>query len=249
MPAEAVICDVCGHDRSLESRQPVTAPPSMTVDMTPGTASPASPKRTRVAPQQAGKKGGKSGKGAASAVLFTTPQWIAITVASFILGAVLAASMLPSGGTTAAGNGEAAQQQGAQPDLQRLNSAREAAEANPDNPDALLAYANALHDADMNDQAIVQYKRYLEFVPDNPDARVDLGICYFEKKDYAAAIAEMEIAVAKHPDHQLGNYNLGIVNLNAGNKDKAREWFEKARDLDPTSPHGINAAQLLKEQF
>lgn len=245
MPAAAVVCDVCGHDRSLESSQPMTAPPSMTVDMKPEAAS---AKRARVAPQQAGKKGGKPGKGSASAVLFTTPQWIAITVASFILGAVLAASMLPSGGTTAPGSGETAQQ-GAQPDLQRLNSAREAAEANPDNPDALLAYANALHDADMNDQAIVQYRRYLEFVPDNPDARVDLGICYFEKKDYATAITEMETAVAKHPDHQLGNYNLGIVNLNAGNKDKAREWFEKARDLDPTSPHGINAAQLLKEQF
>lgn len=248
MPAEAVICDICGHDRNLDYQESLTPPPSMTVTMQPEARPGTSQKPARVSPQQAGKRGGKSGKGGASAVLFTTPQWIAITVAAFILGAVLAASMLPSGGTTPAGNGEAAQQ-GTQPDLQRLNSARDAAEANPDNPDALLAYANALHDAGMNDQAIAQYKRYLGFVPDNPDARVDLGICYFEKKDFATAIAEMEIAVAKHPDHQLGNYNLGIVNLNAGNKDKAREWFEKARDLDPTSPHGVNATQLLKEQF
>lgn len=249
MPAEAVLCDVCGHDRNLDQPEPLTPPPAMTMNLQPETGSGTAQKRTRPAPQQAGKKGGKAGKGASSAVLFNTPQWIAITVAAFILGAVLAASMLPTGGTTTmAGNGEATQQ-GMQPDLQRLNSARDAAEANPDNPEALLVYANALHDADMNDQAIVQYKRYLEFVPDNPDARVDLGICYFERKDYATAISEMEIAVAKHPDHQLGNYNLGIVNLNAGNKDKAREWFEKARDINPTSPHGINAIQLLKEQF
>jgi tetratricopeptide (TPR) repeat protein len=264
-PANAEFCDICGHDLRIETSDDSNRPtdisatdssPAATGDRhsaagqqsPPSPAQRSAPRQVRKSPRQAGKKDArKSGHGASDAQLFNTPQWVAITVAAFILGGVVGASFVPAGGGA---SGDAAQMQaGAQPDLQRLNAAREALDANPDDPAAILVYANALHDSNMPDQAIVQYKRYLEFDPDNPDARVDLGICYFEKRDFASAIVEMERAVAKHPDHQLGNYNLGIVNLNAGNKDKAREWFEKARDLNPASPHGQNAIQLLEEHF
>ena len=240
------VCDICGHD----PRTDIAAP-------APASAAPASaaattrPKQQRGVTKAAAGRSVNTGKKVSGHALFTTTQWIAITVAAFILGGVLSATILsrhegrPPGDPTQQAMGA----EGAQPDMQRLTETRAAMEANPDNPDALLAYSHALHDSGMPAQAIVQYKRYLEFRPDDPDARVDLGICYFETKDFANAISEMERAVATFPDHQLGHYNLGIVNLNAGNKDKARAWFEKARDIDPTSPHGTNATQLLEEHF
>lgn len=230
------ICDVCGHDMredALHASSPAAA---------------ATPEANRPV-QKPARKSGKKAPATAAAALFNTQQWIAIVVAAFILGGVVGASIMPSHdhGQAAASAQDTAPE--VQADLTRLNETRAAAEANPDSPDALLAYAHALHDSGFPEQAIVQYRRYLEFVPDNPDARVDLGICYFETKDFSTAIAEMEHAVAGHPDHQLGNYNLGIVNLNAGNKEKAREWFEKARDINPSSPHGVNASQLLEQHF
>lgn len=241
LAASTTICDVCGHDTREDTVREDAQRESTLAAAPPSVAG----QQTR----KPARKTGKKPAAAAAAALFNTPQWIAIVVAAFILGGVVGASLVPThdhGDAAMATQGTPPE---AQADLTRLNETRAAAEANPDSPDALLAYAHALHDSGFPEQAIVQYRQYLAFVPDNPDARVDLGICYFETKDYTTAIAEMEKAVAGHPDHQLGNYNLGIVNLNAGNKEKAREWFEKARDINPSSPHGVNAAQLLEEQF
>ncbi len=183
---------------------------------------------------------------------FTTTQWIVICVASFVLGGVVTAAFVPSAGGNSEATGEAATgdtqaQDPKRPTLVQVNAARDAAEANPSDMSAQLKYANILHDVMMLDQAIAQYKLYLATIPDNVDARIDLGICYFEQKKFAEAIVEMETAVKADPQHQLGNYNLGIVNLNAGNEEKAREWFTKARDIDPSTPYGQNADRILKE--
>jgi Tfp pilus assembly protein PilF len=190
-------------------------------------------------------------KAASPAVLFSTRQWIAVCVGSFILGAVVAAAFFPATGETTAPttqNGEAQQATGdKRPSIAEVNAARDAATANPSDMGAQLRYANILHDAMMLDQAIAQYKSYLASVPDNVDARVDLGICYFEQKKYDEAIVEMETALRVNPRHQLGNYNLGIVNLNAGNMAKAMEWFNKAVEIDPNSPYGQNATRIIAE--
>lgn len=246
---DAVICDICGHDMSAT---PAVHTPSggdaASVSEAEGKARSAQPAKPQKKKTTA--KTPKSNASRGSNPLFSTTQWTAITVAAFILGGVITASFLPApADDTAAMQEEGGTTQGTQPNLQVLNAAKAALDANPEDAGAILVYANALHDAKMADQAIVQYKAYLEKNPDNPDARVDLGICYFEKQEYDAAISEMERAVADHPDHQLGTYNLGIVNLNAGNKEKAREWFTRARDMNPESPHGKYAAQLLREQF
>ncbi|MBE0644817.1 MAG: tetratricopeptide repeat protein [Bacteroidetes bacterium] len=245
---DALICDICGHDLTVKM-EVVESTAEAAPAAAPSAPAKTAPKAPLAKPKK--KSSGKAGaKSPASDPVFSTMQWVAITIAAFILGGVITASLLPS---TESGQGsvqdEGTMTQGAQPDLQRLNATKAALDANPNDPAAILAYANALHDASMTDQAIVQYKSYLSKNADDPDARVDLGICYFEKQEFALAIEEMERAVTDHPDHQLGTYNLGIVNLNAGNKEKAREWFTKARDMDPNSPHGKNAAQLLSEHF
>jgi len=239
-------CDICGEDIHAAASVPTEPQPQAVPPPEKPRAAEKAPSR-KSAPKKAAAK-----SASAPGMMFTTTQWVAICIASFILGGALTATLMPpAGGAAPTEREENVQNQAQQPqiDFARLEEMRTFLESNPDDQDARLRYANDLHDAHLLDQAIAQYKVYLEAVPDNPDARVDLGICYFELKQYSAAIVEMQRAVADHPDHQLGNYNLGIVNLNAGDRETARSWFVKARDLDPTTPYGINAAEILKTQF
>lgn len=180
--------------------------------------------------------------------LSQVPQslWMILGVA--VVAAFIAGYLIGSGGSTGPASVSAPAAPGSTGpavDLAKLNSLRSAVEADPANTQALLTYANALHDSRMFDQAIVAYNSYLEKIPDDPNARVDLGVIYFEMQDYAKAKSLMLEAVQKHPDHQLGLYNLGIVTMNMGNTAEARSWFTKAKDLDPANEIGQQSASQL----
>lgn len=127
---------------------------------------------------------------------------------------------------------------------------------NPKDDQALLQYGNALFDAGAYPRAIDLYKRYLALRPDNPDARVDLGICYFElaKLDssghgplFASAIREMETVAKTHPKHQQAAFNLGIVYLTMGSVEESQKWFKRAVEVNPTSDLGTRAKRVLDQ--
>ena len=131
-----------------------------------------------------------------------------------------------------------------------------AVKANPKDADAVLRLANALHDTGMLPRAIEQYKNYLSMHPDNPDARVDLGICYDQmgmtdslrsEQYYALAIEEMETALKGTPSHQAAAFNLGIVNLHRGNLEESNKWLKKAAALNKNSDLGMRAQQILQQ--
>ncbi len=131
----------------------------------------------------------------------------------------------------------------------------------PNDIGSKLLLANALHDAGMRDakylpQAIDAYKVFLKEKPDDPNARVDLGICYFElgrldsvrsRGFFSQAIGEMERAVKMDPNHQPGTFNLGIVQLYSGNLRESNKWFQKAVALNPDSELGKRAKAILEQ--
>ncbi len=119
--------------------------------------------------------------------------------------------------------------------------------SDPENNDALLQLANRLHDAKFFIRAIDMYKKYLAKNPKAADARVDLGICYFETGDSKSAVQEVEKALAIDPKHQMAMFNLGIIQLNQRNMDEAKKWFKKCVDIDPESVAGKKAEELLKQ--
>ena len=86
----------------------------------------------------------------------------------------------------------------------------------------------------------------MEKNPANADARVDMGVCYYNLKNYPTAIAEMKKALEYSPRHQIAHLNLGIVNLTAGNLEDSKNWFQKAVDIDPDSEVGKRAKELLQ---
>jgi tetratricopeptide (TPR) repeat protein len=75
---------------------------------------------------------------------------------------------------------------------------------------------------------------------------VDRGVCYYELHKFDDAINSMEKALIFQPNHQIAQLNLGIVNMAAGNNDKAREWWNKAIQTDPATEVGKKAKELLK---
>jgi cytochrome c-type biogenesis protein CcmH/NrfG len=127
---------------------------------------------------------------------------------------------------------------------------------NPSDSHALLQLANGLHDARDWQRAIDTYQKYLAREPGDPDARVDMGICYFELAQtspsnaggyYTKAIVEMETALKKSPRHQSAMFNLGIVNLQMGNIEVSNAWFKRTAAVDSTSPLGQRSRRILEQ--
>jgi len=130
--------------------------------------------------------------------------------------------------------------------LQTINELEEKVKQNPEDQQSLLELAHLKNDSGLFEAAIQNYKTYLEKNPADADARVDMGVCYFNLRDYPNAIKEMETALKYVPNHQIAHLNLGVVNLSAGNLAKSKEWLQKAYDLNPTNEIGQKAEQLLK---
>lgn len=130
--------------------------------------------------------------------------------------------------------------------MQEINALEEKIKNNPNDYKSLLELAHLKNDSGLYDAAILNYKTYLVKYPENADARVDMGVCYFNLKDYTNAIREMETALKYVPNHQIAHLNLGIVNLAAGNIAKSKEWLQKAYDINPTNEVGQKAENLLK---
>lgn len=133
--------------------------------------------------------------------------------------------------------------------MTRLNELEQVANASPNDLKARLAVANFAHDNRFYDKAIEHYKTYLEKKPNDPDALVDLGICYNDEGNLTEARKYMEQALKSSPKHLLGHFNLGIVSLRQGDLKGANDWFTKVVAISPNSEIGQRAQQLLKEHL
>ena len=129
--------------------------------------------------------------------------------------------------------------------IQMINDLESKVKQNPEDYTSLLQLAHLKNDSGLFEAAIQNYKTYLGHNPKDADARVDMGVCYFNLKDFSNAITEMETALKYVPDHQIAHLNLGVVNLSAGNIDKAKEWLKKAYEINPSNDIGTKAQNLL----
>jgi tetratricopeptide (TPR) repeat protein/predicted RNA-binding Zn-ribbon protein involved in translation (DUF1610 family) len=142
------------------------------------------------------------------------------------------------------------------PTSQELEEMDAAVKARPNDVGALLRLANALHDSRLLPRAIDTYKKYLSLRPKDPDARTDLGICYFQMAQTDSANAEpllrkaakeMEEAHAANPTHQASAFNLGIVYLHLNDIEQSNSWLRKAAAINAQSDLGIKAQSLLNQ--
>ncbi len=176
-------------------------------------------------------------------------------VAALFLGAILVyglmstRSVAPQGG----GGGNMPPQQtasGNQPSadiLHEIDRLREVVNKNPEDLGSVLQLSNMLQDNGFYDQAAIYYKRYLDKVPKNVDARVDYGVTLFEAGHTEDAIGQIKEALKIDPKHQIGLFNLGIVYLNAGEFDKANAAFKECVKVNSNSDIGKKAQQTLEQ--
>lgn len=131
-------------------------------------------------------------------------------------------------------------------DINKLNELRDYVKNNPNDKDKILELGHLLMDNGYNEEAIINYDKYLSFEPKNPDVIIDKGVCYFNLEQYDKAEEIMLSGLKINPRHIIGTYNIGIVNLAKQQREKAREWFQKVIELDPNSDYARQAKQLLE---
>ena len=92
-------------------------------------------------------------------------------------------------------------------------------------------YDDAMYDfsTEALDLAIAKLQAILTVDPSYFDARLSLGMAYYRKGDYPAAILEGLAAEKLNPNEQLVHTNLSLFYLKAGDKAKAEHHGLQAR--------------------
>ena len=83
------------------------------------------------------------------------------------------------------------------------------------------------------DKAISSYQKVLEKNPENLDAKTDLGLCYAEGTNSPMqGIMLLREVVAKNPNHEMAQFNLGILSVKSQQYDKAVERFQHVLEIN-----------------
>jgi hypothetical protein len=177
-------------------------------------------------------------------------------VAVLALIAVLVYLLIPHDQSRPSGPTPAAVQPQASASMAEIASLQQAVSANPGDAASRLRLANVLHDDGMLTAAIQNYNEYLKLTPKDPNARVDLGICYDQlalqdtanaPQYFGLAVQEMQTVVKESPSHQPAAFNLGIVNLHMGNLEESNKWFKRAVELGRETELGMRAQKILTQ--
>ncbi|HUL43184.1 MAG TPA: tetratricopeptide repeat protein [Bacteroidota bacterium] len=137
-----------------------------------------------------------------------------------------------------------------------LDELEKKAETSPKDTATLLRLANTLYDARLFPRAVTMYKAYLAFSPANANARVDMGIAYFNmsftdslrRAEYLdTARKTIETALKYSPRHQLATFNLGVISLHTGDNETAIDWFRRCIAIDSTTEVAKRAQQFLSQ--
>jgi tetratricopeptide (TPR) repeat protein len=138
-----------------------------------------------------------------------------------------------------------------------LKPLEDAVRKRPSDAGAQLMLANALHDNRMLSRAVEAYGKYLTMRPKDPDARTDLGICYFQMAQEDSinrdpllheAVTAMEEAFKNAPrPHQPSAFNLGVVYLHLSELEESNKWFRKAVEINRESDLGKRAQNMITQ--
>jgi len=83
-------------------------------------------------------------------------------------------------------------------------------------------------------KAISNYQKVLEINPNNLNAKTDLGACYADgTTDPMKGIMLLREVIAADPNHEMAQYNLGMLSVKSGQLDKALERFQKVLEINP----------------
>lgn len=106
----------------------------------------------------------------------------------------------------------------------------------PRNPKTILAAGSIIQDHSDMDVALVKYRVAAVATPNSAQLWNNIGMCFFGKQRYVAAIACLKRALYLDPFEWIISYNLGLVHLNTGQYASAFHFFSSSINLKPDFP-------------
>eukprot|EP01006_Ploeotia_vitrea_P030512 TRINITY_DN62906_c0_g1_i1.p1 TRINITY_DN62906_c0_g1~~TRINITY_DN62906_c0_g1_i1.p1 ORF type:complete len:441 (-),score=29.92 TRINITY_DN62906_c0_g1_i1:114-1436(-) len=103
----------------------------------------------------------------------------------------------------------------------------------PKNPKTILAAGSIIQDHSDMDVALTKYRIAAVQTPNSAQLWNNIGMCYFGKQNYIAAISCLKRALYFAPFEWIIAYNLGLVYLNTGQYASAFHYFSASINLKP----------------
>jgi tetratricopeptide (TPR) repeat protein len=100
----------------------------------------------------------------------------------------------------------------------------------------------------LTDEAIRYGNLAISLDPNHYNGHRLLGNAYYQKGDYAQAVAAFEKAVALRPDQADGHFGLGLALFETGALDRAAEEFGKSRAIKEDPNTGFYLARVYFNQ-
>ncbi|EGD81027.1 hypothetical protein PTSG_10970 [Salpingoeca rosetta] len=98
---------------------------------------------------------------------------------------------------------------------------------------AILAAASIIQDNEDYDVALVKYRISAVLTPESAELWNNIGMCFFGKQKYVAAIACLKRAAYLAPFEWMVAFNLGLVHLTVGQHASAYHFFSASVKLRP----------------
>ena len=117
---------------------------------------------------------------------------------------------------------------------------KKARDANSDEPETHFRLAQAFHNADMVENALLEYQRTLEFNPRHTKAMNSMGWIYYNRGDFDRAAELWKKVLKLNPKDREARFNLAKAyndtawkHHQAGRGGRAREYWRKTLQVDP----------------
>ncbi|QQL50229.1 tetratricopeptide repeat protein [Mucilaginibacter ginkgonis] len=123
---------------------------------------------------------------------------------------------------------------------------QKAVELRPGAIEAKFGYIKPLAFLQNTNKIAEQYNAILKIDPQNTQANYWLGVIYYNRKQFDAAIKCFRIVATLYPFDYDGNHMLGWSLLMSGRKQEARPYFERALIIKPgddSSTDGLNRSR------
>ena len=106
----------------------------------------------------------------------------------------------------------------------------------PKNPNTILAACSMIQEHADLDTALLKYRVAACVNPSSSQLWNNIGMCFYGKQKYIAAIACLKRALTIHPFDWIINYNLGLVHLSTGQYASAFHFMSSSINLKPEYP-------------
>lgn len=127
----------------------------------------------------------------------------------------------------------------------KMAELEQAVKENPKDTAALKNYADYLSASHKMDEAVTYYEKILELNPKRSDVYFALALIYYNQQNFIKCEDVNMKVLSFDPNNQMALYNIGAVAATQGNKEKAKEFWNKVLSINAESETG----KLAKESI